>query len=221
VPRAAPLTLAVLVLSALGAGCGGGRAEPLETAASPTTAPALTVPASTAGTAASSASTGAAGSVPASTGAEALPGTPAGACGPVHTFPSAGRAPVRRPPPPSVYTSDPPTSGPHDTALAPWGPSEREIPAFTVVANLEAGGIAVLYGDRVSPGWIGSAVGWAAQDPGGILIAPSPSLGETIAVVAWRHLMRCTQFDERAFSAFRDAYRYKGPVDLSPEAYRP
>ena len=212
--------LVALLAVSLAAGCGGGAAAPLETAASPTSAPTLTAPVST--TEASTAATSnAAATTQPDTSAPAGATTGSAACGPVQTFPSAGRKPVRKEPPASAYTSFPPTSGPHDTALAPWGASERELPLHTLAANVEAGGIEVLYGDQVSPGWIGSAVGWAAQDPGGVLVAPLPRLHGTIVLAAWRHLVRCTQFDDAAFTAFRDAYRFKGPVQLPPEAYRP
>jgi hypothetical protein len=69
-----------------------------------------------------------------------------------------------------------------------------------------------------------------------MLLAPMPELGETIALGAWvtpdprpgavgeggqGHLGECTEFDENAFSTFRDEFRFRGPERFTPEQLEP
>jgi hypothetical protein len=53
----------------------------------------------------------------------------------------------------------------------------------------------------------------------GTLVAPYPSLGDTVALGAWvaeggeakGYLAKCTEFDQAAFSAFFSGFQFKGP----------
>ena len=46
-------------------------------------------------------------------------------------------------------------------------------------------------------------------------------LGDKIALTAWTQLATCTRFDEKAFSAFRDAFRGKGPERFPVSSLKP
>ncbi len=54
-----------------------------------------------------------------------------------------------------------------------------------------------------------------------MLLAPLPSLGNRIALTAWTHLATCARFDQSAYTAFRDAYRAKGPERFPLSALEP
>jgi hypothetical protein len=125
------------------------------------------------------------------------------------------------------YNSFPPTSGPHDAQWVIWNVYESPVPQINLVHNLEHGGIAVQYGSGVSQATVSEIVDWYSEDPNGIVVAPLPALGKRITLTAWTadydgdptlpsskitkaegHLATCTDFDEDAFSEFRDDYRY-------------
>jgi hypothetical protein len=69
-----------------------------------------------------------------------------------------------------------------------------------------------------------------------MLLSPLPRLGDKIALTAWYApaegdqaqaesaqgiLAECTRFDQNAFEAFRDAYRFQGPERIPPESLQP
>ena len=73
------------------------------------------------------------------------------------------------------------------------------------------------------------------EEPDGVFGTPYAELGNKIALTAWTgdttryyknhyygmgHIAICSTFDKKAFTAFRDAYRGKGPegVPLSSDA---
>jgi hypothetical protein len=145
-----------------------------------------------------------------------------------------------------VYSSDPPTAGPHFGQAAPFNVYDREVPAERYVHNLEHGGIVVLYGPDVPAETVSQIVGWYEQSPNAVLVSPRASLGGEIALAAWvaedkyaesssndddtaekvystsrGHLAKCTAFSEKAFDAFRDAYRGKGPERIPVDAMVP
>jgi len=150
--------------------------------------------------------------------AAAAPATAGKGCSAVRTLPDAGHDHVDAPPAAGTYSSDPPTSGPHNPQWAPWGIAATEIPQYTLVHNLEHGGIVVQYG----PGADRAAIErWANSDLPGIVVAPYAHLGDGIALTAWTHLLTCTAVDTAAFDAFRDAYRFRGREFFPIDAYAP
>jgi hypothetical protein len=78
--------------------------------------------------------------------------------------------------------------------------------------------------------------GFYNDDPQGILGTPYPKLGDKIALTAWTgdpshyyvngdfgvgHIAVCSHYDEKAFKAFRDAYRGKGPEGIPLSSDQP
>lgn len=131
-----------------------------------------------------------------------------------NTYPDQGQNHVGTltPEKPAKYNSSPPTSGTHYFQPAPWNfytvPVDSQL---RVIHNLEHGGIVVQWGTDVPDATVDQLRGFWQESPHAMLMAPLPTLGDKIAVTAWRHLSSCTAFDQGAFAAFRDEYRLKGP----------
>lgn len=134
------------------------------------------------------------------------------------------------------WNTEPPTSGPHYQLPAIFGSYDSPIQIAQAVHNLEHGGIYILYGEDVPEATVAELEAFYNEDPNALLLAPMPELGETIALGAWvtpdprpgavgeggqGHLAECTQFDEEAFSTFRDEFRYKGPERFPQDQLHP
>jgi hypothetical protein len=128
------------------------------------------------------------------------------------TLPSQGRKHVTELAQGFEYNSFPATSGPHNAQPAVWNIYYEPIDQVHTVHNLEHGGIAVQYGDQVPAATVEQIQEWYANgDRTAILVAPLPDLGGKVALTAWTKLATCPGFDEKAFDAFVDLNRYKGP----------
>lgn len=130
--------------------------------------------------------------------------------------------------------SFPPTTGPHSGTPAIWGAYPTPVAQIQALHNLEHGGIVVQYGDKVPEATVASLKAFYDESPNAMLMAPLPKLGGKVALEAWTkdvkraekepkyagegRLALCTRYDEKAYNAFRDAFRGKGPerfpVDL-------
>lgn len=130
------------------------------------------------------------------------------------------------------WNSDPPTSGRHYFDPAIWGIYDEPVALIQSVHNLEHGGVVVHYGSEVSDATVSEIESWYHEDPNGLLVSPLPSLRprDAIALTAWTaepnergrgYLAKCTRFDEKAFSTFRDEHRYQGPERFTPEQVEP
>lgn len=130
------------------------------------------------------------------------------------------------------WNSSPPTSGKHYEAPAIWGAYDEPLQLTQVVHNLEHGGVYVLYGSGVDAATVDRLQAFYDDDPTGMLLAPLPSLGKRIALGAWTapendpaggtgRLALCPRFDEGAFRAFRDEYRFRAPERFPPDALQP
>ncbi len=120
-----------------------------------------------------------------------------------------------------TYKDFPPTSGNHYAVPVVWNAYDAPIEQERVVHNLEHGGIVIQYGKDVPPATVAELREEYQSDPNGLVLAPLPSLGKTIAFTAWTHSAKCSTFDQNAFETFRDAFRAKGPEarrvsDLAP-----
>ena len=130
------------------------------------------------------------------------------------------------------WNSFPPTSGPHFGQTAIFGSYDEPVPLVQTLHNLEHGAVVIQYGRRVTPAEVTRMTDWYRDDPNGIIIAPLPELGRTIALAAWNSessgpgetaenaegiLARCTRFSEEAFDSFMDGYAFKGPERFRKE----
>ncbi|MDX6516811.1 MAG: hypothetical protein QOH73_2477 [Gaiellaceae bacterium] len=128
------------------------------------------------------------------------------------------------------WSTDPPSAGGHFGAWAVWNFYYEPVNPRMVVHNEEHGGMIMWWGPKVSGTDIDKMYGFYQEDPLGMLGTPYPSLGSKIALTAWTgdpskyyqdgnygigHIALCTHFDQKAFTAFRDAYRGKGPEGIS------
>jgi len=138
------------------------------------------------------------------------------------SYPSMGRNHVLEVKPDFEYNSFPATSGPHYPETAIYNAYGEPVPQIRLLHNLEHGAVIVQYGDKVAPSAVDELIRWYRDDPNGIIVAPLPELGGKIAATAWTQLLTCSQgFDEKAFSDFRDSYRYKGPERFDPNVMVP
>jgi hypothetical protein len=125
------------------------------------------------------------------------------------------------------WNSFPPTSGTHYYLPAKWNIYTFALPQIALVHNLEHGGVVVQYGRDVPKAQVAGIRAWYLKDSSGLVVAPLPRLGRTIALAAWTappyrnglkpeqqnpghgYLDVCTSFDAAAFTAFVKQHRYK------------
>jgi hypothetical protein len=127
------------------------------------------------------------------------------------SYPSEGASHVQSLDAKVNYKTFPPTSGPHYQQPAVWGSYSDSLVLVMEAHNLEHGGVIIQYGDRVPEAMVAQLQSFYDSSRNGMLLAPLPKLDSTIALTAWTQLATCTAFDEKAFSAFRNAFRGKGP----------
>jgi hypothetical protein len=141
-----------------------------------------------------------------------------------HTVQPDGRSPK--------WNTFPPTSGPHYAVPAVWGAYSEPLQQARVVHNLEHGGIFIQYGKDLPASTVEQLRSFYEKHTRGTLLAPLPSLGKQIAVGAWTapenapdngtaHLMKCTAFDEKAFSTFFDQLQFQGPERFPADSLLP
>jgi hypothetical protein len=135
-----------------------------------------------------------------------------------------------------TYATYPPVSGKHYVAPAIWGNYTQTVDPRQAVHNEEHGGIDVWVGPDVSAAERQKLNDFYDSSPNAILVTPientTPGItypahkapGSTIYLTAWTTeiangtptngknvVAACPRFDEKAFTAFRDQFRGKGP----------
>lgn len=129
------------------------------------------------------------------------------------------------------YNTFPASQGPHYPVALQWGFYSQPLEEIRKVHNLEHGGVAVQWGSDVPADVVQQIAAWYEKSPNALIAAPLPSLGDKVALTAWAapkgvanetdaadeiytassgRLAYCPGFDEKAFTAFRDAFRGKG-----------
>lgn len=153
-------------------------------------------------------------------GSRAAAGAGVGGCV-ARTFPDQGRLHASSKPKNFTYNSFPPTSGTHYPVPLIFNLYDRPLDQFRLVHNLEHGGIAIQYGAKVPRATVDAIRRWYASDPFGKIVAPLPALGGNVVLTAWTHMLTCPGFNERAYDEFVDAYRARGPEQISASHLQP
>ncbi len=133
-----------------------------------------------------------------------------------------------------IWTTDPPSGGGHYGLWAVWGFYRAPVNPRQVVHNEEHGAVVMWWGPKVPKATVDKLAAFYNESSDGMLGTPYPELGDKIALTSWTgdptkyyrngyygmgHIAICSKFDEKAFKAFRDAYRGHGPegVPLSSD----
>jgi hypothetical protein len=132
------------------------------------------------------------------------------------------------------WSTDPPSAGSHWVQWAVWGFYRAPVDRRRVVHNLEHGGVVMWWGPDVPRATVDQLEAFYRESPNSMFGTPDPTLGNEIVLTAWTgpadyrageygtgHIARCTEFDQAAFEAFRDAYRLNGPEELPESANEP
>jgi Protein of unknown function (DUF3105) len=128
-----------------------------------------------------------------------------------------------------VWTTDPPTSGPHYGQPAVFGIYTEPLQLARVVHNLEHGGVYILYGKDVPASTVDQLRGFYESHTDGTIMAPLDRLGDKFALGAWVEedgkdrgfLAKCTSFDEDAVSSFFQSLQFRGPERFDPSDLQP
>jgi hypothetical protein len=128
-----------------------------------------------------------------------------------------------------LWTTDPPTSGPHYGIAAIFGLYEEELQLARVVHNLEHGGVFIFYGEDVPEETVEQLTAFYDAHKAGTIMAPLDRLGDEFALGAWvadgdlenGFLAKCRTFDEDAVSSFFSALQFRGPERFDPADLQP
>lgn len=109
------------------------------------------------------------------------------------------------------YTSDPPSSGPHYSTLAPWGVNQKPIAREQIPHNLEHGGVVILYhcpgGCDDIADELAAYVDGRASDGDDILLAEyEGDMDGAIAAISWSRVLLLDEVDTDALDEFVDAH---------------
>jgi hypothetical protein len=137
------------------------------------------------------------------------------------------------------WNTDPPSNGQHYPVWAVWGFYTDPINPRMVVHNEEHGGVILWWGTKVPQSTVSKLRAFYNEQPDGVFGTPYAKLGSKIAITAWTgnpadygrnnyygqgHIAICpsyTNATEKAFAAFRSAYRGKGPEGIPLSADKP
>ena len=137
---------------------------------------------------------------------------------------------------PTKWSTFPPSAGGHYARWATWRFSRAPVNPRMVVHNLEHGGIAIWWGPNVPAATVDKLEAFYGASPNGMIGTPIAGLGNKVALTAWTgnpstyyrdgdygkgHVAICPGFDQRAFVAFRNAYRGKGPEGIPASMNKP
>jgi hypothetical protein len=114
-------------------------------------------------------------------------------------------------PHPFPYSTNPPTSGPHNPSPLPPGIYTTPQDDESLVHNLEHGHVIVTYLPSVAPSVVarlGALVDLYVED---VLLVPRPADDAPIALVSWGRLQKFQEYDEPAIQNFIDRNRGHGP----------
>jgi hypothetical protein len=134
------------------------------------------------------------------------------------------------------WSTFPPSAGGHYGLWAIWGFYRAPVNPRQVVHNEEHGGVVIWWGPKVPSATVDQLERFYQESPNSMFGTPIPGLDSKIALTAWTgdpaeyyrdgnygigHLAICKRFDEKAFEAFRNAYRGKGPEGIPASSNTP
>jgi hypothetical protein len=134
------------------------------------------------------------------------------------------------------WSTFPPSAGGHYGLWAVWGFYRAPVNPRQVVHNLEHGGIVIWWGPKVPASTVNQLEAFYRQSPDSMFGTPIAGLGNKVALTAWTgnnatyyrngdygmgHIAVCKGFDQKAFAAFRSAYRGKGPEGIMATSNTP
>lgn len=106
------------------------------------------------------------------------------------------------------YTSDPPTSGPHQPAPAVEGVLDAPITKPVQVGVLERGDVLLQHLPGLGADELDELRALAGDR---VVVAPNPDLPSAIVATAWTHVRHCTAVDVGALRAFIRERAGNGP----------
>jgi Protein of unknown function (DUF3105) len=106
------------------------------------------------------------------------------------------------------YTSDPPTSGPHQPAPLVEGVADEPLPRPIQVGILERGEVLVQHDPDLDDEDLADLEALAGDR---VVVAPNPELPSPIVATAWLYKRTCDAVDADALEEFIDERRGKGP----------
>ena len=137
------------------------------------------------------------------------------------------------------WNTAPPSNGQHYPLWAVWNFYTEAVNPRMVVHNEEHGGVILWWGSKVPQSTVDKLNAFYRDEPVGVVGTPYPSLGSKVAISAWTgdptkygrqgywgfgHLGICPSYTdqtEKAFAAFRSAYRGHGPEGVTLDADKP
>lgn len=137
---------------------------------------------------------------------------------PVQTFEDLGQEHLAAGQTYDLYSSDPPTSGPHAPQPALWGVHDEPVPKEVLPHNMEHGGVVIAYdcaaGDaplddaqcQALRDQLAAVTESAVADGKQVLMVPYADLEHRITLAAWRTLDAFDQFDGERVQAFIAAF---------------
>jgi len=137
-------------------------------------------------------------------------GSDEGACGPIvrEALDSAYLVHVLGDERDVEYTSDPPTSGPHQPGPPVEGVVEDPISRPVQVGILERGDVLLQHDPDLPEAELGRLAQLAGD---GVVVAPNPELSDAVVATAWTAKRTCSGVDTAALEEFVDERAGKGP----------
>jgi len=107
-----------------------------------------------------------------------------------------------------VYSTDPPTSGPHQPGPPISGVVTAPLPPALQVGVLERGDILLQHAPDLSAQQRSRLEALAGSN---VVVAPNPDLPSPVVATAWTYKLRCASVDVDALHRFIDQRAGKGP----------
>jgi hypothetical protein len=107
-----------------------------------------------------------------------------------------------------AYSTDPPTSGPHQPAPAVDPVRDEPLSKPLQVGILEGGGVLLQHRPDLPADQLAELEALAGDD---VVVAPNPDLDDPVVATAWLFKRSCGEVDAEALREFVDERRGKGP----------